>query len=313
MENTEDRAHTIFISHIHPEQAVARVLKHYISAAFQSHIHVFVSSDGTSISGGEQWFNQTITTLRKSSVVLVLLSTESKNRPWINFEAGFGVGVNALVLPVAMSSFNFRSLEAPLNEFNGRIIDDIDGIIWDISQKIGTVSIPPDRLLYQDAIRNAEAAVIYRSVILRPRIERIDNSTDSILTFDIENQGNVDIDLLHVDVWVPVLLRDRSAWLPGNSPDNPLIWEEVKLPNANCNYYKMRLTALSSSPEKLEPVLTPSMGKVNLSPLKIPLVREINAIPKEASIVYHIHARNYRSERIEQKWGNIVNGIPEPQ
>ena len=86
-----------FISHITEERPIAQVLQRYIKLAFSESFPVFVSSDGKSIEGGEKWYNHIIHSLRKSEVVLVLLSQESRGRPWINFEAGVGEGSESLV------------------------------------------------------------------------------------------------------------------------------------------------------------------------------------------------------------------------
>ena len=90
----------VFISHITEEKPVAHVLQKYVKLAFGARVPVFVSSDGKSIGGGKKWYNHIIEHLRLSEIVLVLVSQESKGREWINFEAGFGEGMESLVIPV---------------------------------------------------------------------------------------------------------------------------------------------------------------------------------------------------------------------
>src|SRR5262245_25362655 len=97
-ENTEDPKTTVFISHIGEEKAVALRLQKLITAAFSDAFPVFVSSDPGSLGGGEEWYHHILDNLAKAKVVLVLLSPESADRPWINYEAGFGRGQKSRVI-----------------------------------------------------------------------------------------------------------------------------------------------------------------------------------------------------------------------
>jgi hypothetical protein len=97
----------VFISHIVQESAVAKVLQQYLEKAYGGDFPVFVSSDQKSIGGGREWFQRITRRLREARVVLVLVSQEGSRREWINFEAGFGVGASATVIPVAAMQFNF--------------------------------------------------------------------------------------------------------------------------------------------------------------------------------------------------------------
>src|SRR5258708_6403826 len=87
----------IFISHIVHEKPVAIALKEYLQKAYGPDLPIFVSSDQTSIGGGRKWFEHIISNLRKSKIIVILVSQESARREWINFEAGFGDGVGATV------------------------------------------------------------------------------------------------------------------------------------------------------------------------------------------------------------------------
>ncbi len=88
---------------------------------------MFVSSDYESIAGGDIWFTTIVNALKTSLVEIVLLSPTSVDRPWINFEAGVGIGTESLVIPVRrtragarrrwilLSSLQIRSLEDNAN------------------------------------------------------------------------------------------------------------------------------------------------------------------------------------------------------
>src|SRR5437773_1797085 len=106
------RAHqTLFISHITEEKAVALKLQDLIQRTFSNAFPVFVSSDPDSLGGGQEWYHHILNNLAKAKVILVLLSPESADKPWINFEAGFGKGQRAVVLPIAFRGLSFDTLE----------------------------------------------------------------------------------------------------------------------------------------------------------------------------------------------------------
>src|SRR6185503_499030 len=86
----------VFVSHIAEESPIAVLLQKYIKLAFGSVLEVFVSTDKRSIEGGKEWWELIRHTLKHVQVVLLLLSDESVNRPWINYEAGVGDGAGLL-------------------------------------------------------------------------------------------------------------------------------------------------------------------------------------------------------------------------
>ena len=61
----------IFISHVHEDADIAKALSDCISEAFLEAIDVFVSSDGSSIRGGDKWMEKIENNLRESRIVLV--------------------------------------------------------------------------------------------------------------------------------------------------------------------------------------------------------------------------------------------------
>jgi TIR domain len=79
---------TIFVSHINDEAEVAIWIKKSISELLLGGVQFFVSSDGTAIIGGDRWLTKIEEGLRDARVVLVLCSSRSVLRPWVNFEAG---------------------------------------------------------------------------------------------------------------------------------------------------------------------------------------------------------------------------------
>ncbi len=170
-----------FISHIVEESPVALVLQRYLTDAFGDDFPVFVSSDKKSIRTGQPWYDSTVQSLRNAQVVIVLLSAESSRRGWITFEAGFGVGADALVVPVTLSRFTFSQLAYPLAGIQGRTIDDVGFVLDAIAEKAGRVSKGIDVDAYLRDIREAETKLNYRSLRVEPLLDGPN------LYFDITN------------------------------------------------------------------------------------------------------------------------------
>jgi len=93
----------LFISHISKETELAQMLKKYVARDFLNIWDIFVSSDGSSILGGDRWLDELSEALKGAKVEIVLCSKESITRPWVNFEAGAGWIRNIAIVPVCHS------------------------------------------------------------------------------------------------------------------------------------------------------------------------------------------------------------------
>lgn len=78
----------IFLSHIHEEAELAKLLKEKIEDMFAGFVQVFVSSDRVSIPVGSNFLDRIEKGLVDCIGAIYLLSPESINRSWINFELG---------------------------------------------------------------------------------------------------------------------------------------------------------------------------------------------------------------------------------
>lgn len=149
-----------FISHITEEKAVALQLQRYLRMAFGEDFPVFVSSDPHSIGGGRAWWNRIRERLKMTKVVLVLLSNESATREWINYEAGVGDGAEACVIPVAIDGYALNQLDFPLKGFQGRYVEDLEGLLGDIEREIGFKAAQLDQRQYETDIAAATGRMI---------------------------------------------------------------------------------------------------------------------------------------------------------
>lgn len=143
----------IFISHITEERTTALVLKELLQQTFSRDLPIFVSSDYESIGGGDVWFTTIVGGLKISSVVIVLMSPDSVERRWINFEAGVGAGADATVIPVVVHGLEQSEVGHPLTSLQIRSLQSVESVhalLQDVGGKIGIIpkdSIDTDALV----------------------------------------------------------------------------------------------------------------------------------------------------------------------
>ena len=104
----------VFISHAHESSDLASTLKAEISRLLLDGIEFFVSSDRSSIVGGDKWLDKIDTALGNASIVLVLCDQDSVLLPWINFEAGGAWIANKRVIPLCHGNLIPEQLPQPL-------------------------------------------------------------------------------------------------------------------------------------------------------------------------------------------------------
>lgn len=114
----------VFISHVHEDVDVATKLKSCIEDSFLGAVDVFVSSDGSSIRGGDRWMQKIEDGLRKSGLVLVLVTHHSAARKWLYFEAGGAFFLGARVVPLLDRSISLRSVGPPLDYLQVCLLSD---------------------------------------------------------------------------------------------------------------------------------------------------------------------------------------------
>jgi TIR domain len=67
----------------------------WIRVTFLGGVNVFVSSDGQSISPGDDWCGKIEEALRDADIALVICAESSLSRPWLGFEASFCLCIQA--------------------------------------------------------------------------------------------------------------------------------------------------------------------------------------------------------------------------
>ena len=136
----------VFLSHIHEEEDVAQYLKEQIERGFLETIDVFVAGDYRSIKPGTDWFDRIVEGIRESQVVFVLVSSESANRPFINFEAGGAWLCDKKVIPLCHNGMIPGSLPEPMRRLQAIYLSQPDNVKSLFSQlaEIANIGLPRD-------------------------------------------------------------------------------------------------------------------------------------------------------------------------
>lgn len=113
-----------FISHITEESSIAICLKDWIESSLLGNCSVFVSSDSEAIPAGFKWLDKINDALQTTQVMFVLCSSQSLQRPWINFEMGYAWSRNIPVIPLCHSGVTKSSLPRPVGDFQALDISD---------------------------------------------------------------------------------------------------------------------------------------------------------------------------------------------
>jgi len=118
----------VFVSHVSEEAEVAELLKAALTRDFLGLVNVFVSSDTESIAAGDQWLASVERALEECTLMIILCSPSSVDRPWINFEAGMAWMRHIPLVPVCHAGLTPRDLRMPLSLRQGVELEKPDGL-----------------------------------------------------------------------------------------------------------------------------------------------------------------------------------------
>ena len=96
---------------------MALIIKKWVETSFLGQYDVFVSSDIRDLPAGKKWFSEIDKALHDSIVFLVLCSSKSISRPWVNFESGCAFMRGVDVIPLCHSGITKGNLPSPLSIF----------------------------------------------------------------------------------------------------------------------------------------------------------------------------------------------------
>lgn len=122
----------IFISHHHEEKLLARSWQRLVSLLTQGAVVPWYSSDERAAGGvtpGE-WHPQIRKEIEDATVILVLITPVSNEKPWLFFESGLASGQRKTIIPIYyyMRQDTLNSVFRNLQCYNGDRLEGIDGI-----------------------------------------------------------------------------------------------------------------------------------------------------------------------------------------
>lgn len=311
-----DKIKGVFISHIGTEAPVALRFKELIRQSFGGDLRVFVSSDYESIQSGEEWYRKILDSVQAAKVVIVLISPESVDRPWINFEAGIGVGSNCKVFPVAIRGFRLNDLRPPLQALHARNIHDpnsVEAILRDVGYAVGRTANEIDTESFARDIQRIESRLTYKGIRLRPFIgTRWDDAAE--VNFELSNTGNNDLELIEIEVWIPATLISPKAL---NSFDANYIDATTATKNG-MRYFKMTYKDYAGSPnryfgvtEPLPRLVTTSMSPRVFKNFSTRIKTKLSESELTMTIHHQVHVRGYKTEMNEISVRELLNTYPE--
>jgi len=128
----------VFISFVHEEIEWAECVQSFIRLMFGSTAEPFMSSDKFQVYAGEKWLDRIMDELKGAKVVLLMLSENSVQRPWVNFEAGAAWTRNIVTIPICFGGLQKDNLPKPYSSLQAIDLESSDD--HEYLSKIGCAS-----------------------------------------------------------------------------------------------------------------------------------------------------------------------------
>lgn len=121
----------VFLSHAHQEAKLALTLKERIKRDFLGLISVYASTDRRDLQPGAEWVEFLKEQVSKAHIHIVLCSSRSLQRPWVNIELGgalFRQEKPPVILPLCHSQMETGALDVPLKPIQAITISELGGL-----------------------------------------------------------------------------------------------------------------------------------------------------------------------------------------
>jgi hypothetical protein len=113
-----DMGFKLFLSHDHRDDELARIIASTLSRITLGQVEVWFSSDNSPSGGirpGSVWLDEVKAQLERSKAILILLTPNSLDKPWVLFESGFGAAIpNCEVIPLCVGINAINDVPVPL-------------------------------------------------------------------------------------------------------------------------------------------------------------------------------------------------------
>lgn len=145
--------YTLFVSHIHEEAALAKILKDWFEDRSAGQWNVFVSSDRRSNAPGTKWFSRVNDELEKNTVLIALCSPSALKSLWLGYEAGYAAAKGVPIIPICHSGTTFDELPYFFSAHTGLDItnEDFENNLFDALHEVAPLLKKPG--VYKGEIR----------------------------------------------------------------------------------------------------------------------------------------------------------------
>jgi TIR domain-containing protein len=135
----------VFISHADGDSDVANALEQFLREAFASTVRTFNVSNDRSLLPGDDWWRTIERNLRGLKVMLVVVTPQNSDRPWIHFEAGAAWLLDKRVVPCLARGMSKSSLPTTLAHFQAVSLGverDVHRLLRTIAKECNAVTTP---------------------------------------------------------------------------------------------------------------------------------------------------------------------------
>jgi hypothetical protein len=150
----------IFISHSHADQEIVKWLSEMLEKVFAGGVEIFATSlEDKNVPTGLPWLSYIVEQMDKASVILVVLTPQSQNRPWVWFELGNiwkryidqSIRIIPLVSNIQTSSLPYPFLTLQTKELSNK--DDVKAAFEDMIKFLdkGLIKNLPRNARYKEA------------------------------------------------------------------------------------------------------------------------------------------------------------------
>lgn len=178
----------LFLSHASSDKAVALILRNLIEQCSIRRATVWYSSDTSTsggISPGTPWFDQVLKNIESSAAFLALITPNSQNNLWVQYEAGFGAASKLPIIPL-VAGLSANDIKPPLSFFNAYNIVQPDQLKSVLLHLFEHHNIPHEETLFDAPVKDAARRIS----------QKISNSTDEPQGIGLRNDEDI---LRHID------------------------------------------------------------------------------------------------------------------
>lgn len=185
-------SHKFFISHYSGDNKIAKLLSDTLCRITLEMLSSWYSSDNSGDNGlmaGDIWFDQILSKISESKAVVVLLTPNSINQPWIYFESGIGQALaNCKVIPVCIG-IKKENILPPFGLYQCYPLNDYRSVIEFFSKLLAIFSIKFDEGLVSGIIKDLVSEI--SKVTFGPQIKE-DESDPNIKLILEELKNHMD-------------------------------------------------------------------------------------------------------------------------